>query len=149
ERRLMIFFAARARDLAREAARQTADPTRSREARAAIGARFLEAIWRYYNLVDFAVAQRDDTTSVAIRLAFDEATGYARSAAAPDRLREPLTRMAHVLSILIESSTPARRAHEAHHLCGRARDGRRARLGRDTRRLPAEGREDRRSRLQG
>src|SRR2546425_7226480 len=34
-----------------------------------IGARFLEAIWRYYNLVDFAVAQRDDTTSVAIRLA--------------------------------------------------------------------------------
>ena len=109
ERRLMIFFAALARDLAREAARQTADPTRSREARTAIGARFLEAIWRYYNLVDFAVARRDDKTSVAIRLAFDEATGYATSTAAPDRLREPLSRIAHVLSTLIESSTPARR----------------------------------------
>src|SRR5256886_12595824 len=68
EPRLMIFFAARARDLAREAARQTADPTRSREARAAIGARFLEAIWRYYNLVDFAVAQRDDTDRKSTRL---------------------------------------------------------------------------------
>src|SRR5207247_233507 len=102
-------FAALARHLAREAARQTADPTRSREARTAIGARFLEAIWRYYNLVDFAVARRDDKTSVAIRLAFDEATGYATSTAAPDRLREPLSRIAHVLSTLIESSTPARR----------------------------------------
>src|SRR2546427_9527823 len=112
ERRLMIFFAARARDLAREAARQTADPTRSREARAVIGARFLEAIWRYYNLVDFAVAQRDDKTSVAIRLAFDEATGYASSSPIPnpDKLREPLRRIAQVLSALIDSSLPARRS---------------------------------------
>ena len=109
ERRLMIFFAALARDLAREATRQTADPTLSREARATIGARFLEAIWRYYNLVDFAVAQRDDKTSVAVRLAFDEATEYAKSSAAPDTLREPLTRIARVLSSLIDSSTPARR----------------------------------------
>ena len=109
ERRLMVFFAALARDLAREATRRTADPRLSREAHAAIGARFLEAIWRYYNLVDFAVARSDDRASVVIRLAFDEATGYVKSIAAPDKLREPFTRIAHVLSILIESSTPARR----------------------------------------
>ena len=109
ERGLTIFFAALARDLAREATRQTADPTLSREACAAIGARFLEAIWRYYNLVDFAVARRDDRTSVVIRLAFDEATGYAKSIAAPDKLREPLTRIAQALSAFIDASTPARR----------------------------------------
>src|SRR5437879_1555534 len=71
ERGLTIFFAALARDLAREATRRTADPRLSREAHAAIGARFLEAIWRYYNLVDFAVARSDDRASVVIRLAFD------------------------------------------------------------------------------
>jgi len=111
ERRLMVFFAALARDLALEAARQTADPTLSRDARTVIGQRFLEAIWRYYNLVDFAIAQRDDTTSVAARLAFDEAGGYVKSSgtADPDRLQQPLRRIAQVLSALIESSTPARR----------------------------------------
>src|SRR5437867_10212823 len=50
ERRLMVFFAALARDLALDAERRTADPQLSHDARAAIGARFLEAIWRYYNL---------------------------------------------------------------------------------------------------
>ena len=112
ERGLTIFFAALARDLAREATRQTADPTLSREACAAIGARFLEAIWRYYNLVDFAVAQRDDKTSVAVRLAFDEAEGYVKSSPIPnpDKLREPLRRIAQVLSALIDSSLPARRS---------------------------------------
>jgi hypothetical protein len=109
ERRLMIFFAALARDLALEAERRTADPKLARDARAAIGARFLEAIWRYYNLVDFAVSQRDDKTSVAVRLAFDEAVGSAKGTAAPAELREPLARIAQVLSALIDSSTPARR----------------------------------------
>ena len=109
ERRLMVFFAALARDLALDAERRTADPQLSHDARAAIGARFLEAIWRYYNLVDFAVARRDDRTSVVIRLAFDEATGYAKSIAAPDKLREPLTRIAQALSAFIDASTPARR----------------------------------------
>jgi len=109
ERRLMVFFAALARDLALEAERRLADLTLSRDARTAIGQRFLEAIWRYYNLVDFAVARRDDRTSVVIRLAFDEATGYAKSIAAPDKLREPLTRIAQALSAFIDASTPARR----------------------------------------
>jgi hypothetical protein len=109
ERRLMVFFAALARDLALEAERRTADLTLSRDARTAVGQRFLEAIWRYYNLVDFAVAQRDDKSSVALRLAFDEAEGYVKSTPAPDKLRQPLTRIAQILSALIESSTPARR----------------------------------------
>ena len=112
ERHLMLFFAALARELALEADRRLADPKLPLEARAQTGQRFLEAIWRYYNLVDFAVSSRDSKTSVAVRLAFDEAEGYAKSVAAPgaDKLREPLRRLAQVLADLIEaSSTPARR----------------------------------------
>jgi hypothetical protein len=116
ERRLMIFFAALSRDLALEADRQLAAPGGTVESRAATGRRFLEAIWRYYNLVDFAVAMRDNKTSVAIRLAFDEAETVVRPAtggAVPDdpaRARPPLQRIAQVLSTLIEtSSTSARR----------------------------------------
>ena len=113
----MVFFAAlvarsgaRGRPPARRAGRA---PPR---ARAATGRRFLEAIWRYYNLVDFAVAMRDNKTSVAIRLAFDEAetrreAGDGRTAPDdPARARRPLQRIAQVLSTLIEtSSTSARR----------------------------------------
>ena len=94
--------------------------------RAATGLRFLEAIWRYYNLVDFAVSQYDPKAAVAVRLAFDEAEGYAeggtgpvggtvappsrrvtgRAAAPPkpEKMREPLQRMARVLSGVIETS---------------------------------------------
>jgi hypothetical protein len=115
ERRLMIFFAALARDLALEADRQLARPDASAETRAATGRKFLEAIWRYYNLVDFAVATRDNKASVAVRLAFDEAEAAAKPAAGgaapadPAGIRPPLQRIAQVLSALIEasSSTPS------------------------------------------
>src|SRR5882672_6330275 len=113
ERRLMVFFAALARDLAREADRHLADA--AAEARAATGRKFLEAIWRYYNLVDFAVSVRDNKTSVAVRLAFDEAETYVKPTAAAasvdaSRLRQPFQRIANVLSTLVEaSSTQARR----------------------------------------
>jgi hypothetical protein len=112
ERRLMIFFAALARDLALEAGRQLADARLAPAARATAGPRFLEAIWRYYNLIDFAVAMRDAKTSVAVRLAFDEAEGYAKKAAAPEGagLSDALRRIAQVLTTLIDtSSTFARR----------------------------------------
>ena len=116
ERRLMIFFAALSRDLALEADRQLAESGGTVESRAATGRRFLEAIWRYYNLVDFAVAMRDNKTSVAIRLAFDEAETAVKPATGgttpddPARARRPLQRIAQVLSTLIAtSSTSARR----------------------------------------
>ena len=87
-----------------------------RAPRAATGRKFLEAIWRYYNLVDFAIAMRDNKTSVAVRLAFDEAETYAKpvtvaaAPADPTKIRQPLQRIAQALSALIEtSSTPARR----------------------------------------
>jgi len=107
ERRLMIFFAALARELALEADRQLAGGTLSREARAATGQRFLEAMWRYYNLVDFAVSSRDNKSSTAVRLAFDEAEGYVKttSASEADKLREPLRRIAQLLSTLIDTSS--------------------------------------------
>ena len=84
----------------------TAGPARNR------GRKLLEAIWLYYNLVDFAVTQHDSKAGVAIRLAFDEAEGYAgaRPAAAdPARMREPLGRIARILSELIETSSTSPR----------------------------------------
>jgi hypothetical protein len=118
ERQLMIFFAALARELALEADRQLARPDSTVETRVATGRKFLEAIWRYYNLVDFAVATRDNKASVAVRLAFDEAETYVKPAtggsapADPAGLREPLQRIAQVLSTLIDASstTPRRRS---------------------------------------
>jgi hypothetical protein len=111
ERRLMIFFAALARELAIEGDRQLGDPKLSPPARAALGQRFLEAMWRYYNLVDFAVSSRDSKTSTAVRLAFDEAEGDAKATSAPeaDRLRQPLRRIAQILSNLIDASSPSPR----------------------------------------
>ena len=127
ERGLMVFFVALARDLALEADRQLADTAEPAEARIAAGRKFLEAIWRYYNLVDFAVTQYDTKAGVAIRLAFDEAEGYAkdpggsagprpassaaRPAAVPDpaKMREPLRRIAQTLSGLIETSSTSQR----------------------------------------
>jgi hypothetical protein len=130
ERCLMVFFAGLSRDLAIEADRRLADTKEAAAARVAAGQKFLEAIWRYYNLVDFAVSQYDPKASVAVRLAFDEAEGYARggtsaggdarpksgpvtgrAAQAPDpeKMRGPLQRMARTLSGLIDTSIPATR----------------------------------------
>ena len=131
ERCLMVFFAALARDLALEADRRLADPGESAEARGASGRKFLEAITRYYSLIDFAVSQHDSKTGVAARLALDDAEGYAKGVgslpagapgsvvkgttgqpvAAPDpaKMREPLQRFAQALSRLIETSSTSTR----------------------------------------
>ena len=103
---LAIFFAALARDLALEADRKLAEPGGSAEARTAAGAKFLEAIWRYYNLVDFAISERDSRAAVGVRLAFEEAEGYAKKASVPDpgKMRPPLQRLAQILSDFIRSS---------------------------------------------
>ena len=105
ERGLMVFFVALARDLALEADRRLADASEAAEARVAAGRRFLEAIWRYYNLVDFAVGQRDARASVAMRLAYDEAESAARD---PARLAAAFKRIAHILSGLIDTTTARR-----------------------------------------
>jgi hypothetical protein len=127
DRCLMVFFAALARDLAQEADRRLADTTEPAEMRRAAARKFLDAIWRYYNLVDFAVTQYDSKSGVALRLAFDEAEGYAREPAgatvtgpvsdsrrgaarpmaAPDpaQVRAPLRRIAQILSGLVETSS--------------------------------------------
>jgi len=110
ERGFMIFFAALARDLALEADRQLAAGATP----ATVGPRFLEAIWRYYNLADFVVGQRDARASVAMRLAYDDAEALARPAAgAPDpaRLRAAFGRIAEILRRLIldTTTTPVRR----------------------------------------
>ncbi len=108
EEGLMLFFAALIRDLAREADRQLGEPGESAEARAAAGRRFLEAIWRYYNLVDFAVTQRDARTATTVRLAFDEAEALVKGPQ-PERVREPLRRIARALAGLLEAAAQTRR----------------------------------------
>ena len=97
EHGLMIFFIALAHDLAREADRQLASAA---AAPVATAQRFLEAIWRYYNLVDFAVGQRHPATSTAMRLAYDDAESALRASPAADaaRLRTTFQRIAEVLS---------------------------------------------------
>jgi hypothetical protein len=111
ERGLMVFFCALGRDLAREAERQLgagAPP-------AATAGKFLEAIWRYYNLVDFAVSRRDSRASVAMRLAFDDAEALVRSAAAAPaatsgpKVRESFTRIATILAGVVDTPAPAAR----------------------------------------
>ena len=104
ERGLATFFVALARDLALEADRQLT----AGAAPATVGPRFLEAIWRYYNLADFVVGQRDARASVAIRLAYDDAETLARPASgAPDaaRLRASFGRLAQILANVIQTTT--------------------------------------------
>jgi len=78
---LMVFFAALVRGLALEADRQLADAHTAPATRVASGGKILEAIWRYYNLVDFAVSQRDPKAATAVRLAFEEAESYVKAPA--------------------------------------------------------------------
>ena len=114
ERGLMVFVVALARDLALEADRQLADGAAPADVRAAAGRKFLEAIWRYYNLVDFAVTQRNAQAATTVRLAFDEAEGYVKAATpAPDRLREPLRRIVHALTGVIEASSQSARRNSS------------------------------------
>jgi hypothetical protein len=111
ERGLMVFFCALGRDLAREAERQLAAGAPP----AATAGKFLEAIWRYYNLVDFAVSRRDSRASVAMRLAFDDAEALVRSAgAAPaaasgPKVRESFTRIATILAGVVDTPAPTTR----------------------------------------
>jgi hypothetical protein len=110
---LMVFFAALVRDLALRADRQLADAHASAAVRMAGGGKILEAIWRYYNLVDFAVSERDPKAATAVRLAFEDAEAQTKSAAPqPERMRPPLVTIARVLAGVIEESVlphPARR----------------------------------------
>jgi hypothetical protein len=108
---LMVFFAALVRGLALEADRQLADPRAPAAARVAGGGKILEAIWRYYNLVDFAVSERDPKAATAVRLAFEDAEAQTKAPTpAPERMRPPLATIARVLAGVIEASSHVRNA---------------------------------------
>ena len=117
---LMVLFAALARDLALEADRQLADDRVAPEIRVAAARRFVEAIWRYYNLIDFVVTQQDHKAAVGVRLAIDEAETYVRTEVkeeanperaglGAERARAPLRRIAQFLSAVVDGSTPSTR----------------------------------------
>ena len=112
ETALALFFTALSRDLALEASARLADPGASAETRSAAGAKFLDAIWRYWNLVDFAVSERDPKSAVAMRLAFEEAEGSAKrvsTGADPTRLRASLARIADTLADIIQTLSDTKR----------------------------------------
>ncbi len=103
---LMVFFAALVRDLALRADTQLADAHAPPAARVAGGAKMLEAIWRYYNLVDFALSERDPKAATAVRLAFEDAEAQTKvPAPQPERMRPPLAAIARVLAGVIEASS--------------------------------------------
>src|SRR5262245_16678267 len=83
EAALAVLFAALARDLAHEAEAKLAQPGASAEVQTAAAGRFLEAIWRYWNLVDFVIGQRDAKAAASMRLAFEEAEGATKTTTAP------------------------------------------------------------------
>jgi len=99
---LAAFFAALARDLAVEADRTVTDTATAADVRMATANRFLEAIWRYWNLIDFVASQRDPKAAVAIRLAFDEAESLTRGRDAA-RLRGPLARITETLDGVVRT----------------------------------------------
>lgn len=126
EAALALVFATLARDLAVEAGVKVAARLTPPEARIATANRFLEAIWRYWSLIDFAVSQRDAKAAVALRLAFDDAESVTRGASAsapvavnpcvgpkppaasrqpadPARLSAPFARIAETLSGVVQT----------------------------------------------
>jgi hypothetical protein len=130
EAALATLFAALARDLATEAEGKVGDAAAPLDARRAAGTRFLEAIWRYWNLIDFIVSQRDPKAALAIRLAFDAAESASRatsptvaenrgtgatpprpapppSAGDPGALRAPLAQLGKTLTGVVETLATA------------------------------------------
>lgn len=77
EERLMVFMLFLARDLARAAERRIAGGAALTPSRLAQTQKLLEGIWRYYNLVDFVVYQRDVKAALGVRLAYDDAESAA------------------------------------------------------------------------
>lgn len=107
EHGLTLFFLRLVHELALEAARQTAPGATPAPARAAVGRRFLEAIWRYYNLIDFDLAKRDPKAAADVRLAFEEAEETVKEgadASGVDRVGAPLRAIARIVSGVIETS---------------------------------------------
>jgi hypothetical protein len=131
EQALAVVFAALARDLALDADTRLGDVSQPIAVRAATGAKFLEAIWRYYSLVDFVVSQRHPKAALTVRLAVDEAEVHLKGPAtpsssstksaesrprpeppstaappagpAPDRARAPLQRIAQALGDVVQA----------------------------------------------
>lgn len=122
-----LFFSALAKDLVTEAEAKVADAKTPLETRVTAATKFLEAIWRYWSLVDFVVSQRDVKSAAAMRLAFEDAEGNTKGASAPgavnpcsarrpppareagtpdpDRLRASFARIARVLGV-VQHLTP-------------------------------------------
>ena len=112
---LMVFFALLVRELALEADRVLAEARQPAATRVAAASKFLEAIWRYYNLVDFAVTQRDARAATSVRLAYEDAEGAAKAKPpAPERVREPLQRIARVLTDLAADSASQKDGMPSH-----------------------------------
>ena len=70
---LLRFFLVVVRDLAGEALRRVNDGALAERARADQALKLLAAAWRYYNLVDYTLYQRNVKAALRARLAFEDA----------------------------------------------------------------------------
>ncbi|HEY7677636.1 MAG TPA: hypothetical protein VIG69_11220 [Candidatus Methylomirabilis sp.] len=69
---LLRFFLVVVRDLAGEALRRVNDPGLAERAQAEQALKLLAAGWRYYNLVDYTLYQREAKAALRARLAFED-----------------------------------------------------------------------------
>ncbi|MBI4589603.1 MAG: hypothetical protein HY725_12255 [Candidatus Rokubacteria bacterium] len=76
ELRLSIFLAFLTKERVRDAVKRLKDPGLSPEERWGQARKILNAAWRYYNLADFVIMQRDAKASAVIRMGFEDAQSY-------------------------------------------------------------------------
>lgn len=112
EQALMRFFLAVLRGLLGEALARVDDPGPPERARAEQALKLLAAAWRYYNLVDFTLYQRDAKAALRARLAFEDAEaslGGTKAKGArfdPPAARRALGAFRALVSEILEATAP-------------------------------------------
>jgi hypothetical protein len=107
ESRLARFLAFLTRERVRTALARLRESRGSPADRRERARKLLDAAWRYYNLVDFAISKSDPKASVTVRMAFEDAQTFlggtkgdltgatsrnATSTSTPGKARDPLSR---------------------------------------------------------
>jgi len=113
EQALMRFFLVVLRGLVGEALRRANDAGLPGRAQADQALKLLAAGWRYYNLVDYILYQRDAKAALRIRLAFEDAEFALGGSRAPQArydaaaARRALEEFRGLLAQILEATMPA------------------------------------------
>jgi hypothetical protein len=113
ERALLRFFLVVVRNLGGEALRRVNDPGLAQRAQAEQALKLLAAGWRYYNLVDYTLYQRDVKAALRVRLAFEDAEFALGGSRAPQArydgtaARRALEKFQALLAEILAATAPA------------------------------------------